>query len=298
MEKIKIFVDSCCDFTLEDVKKYGVGFLPLYTILGEKITPNNPISGDNEIKTFYDDMRKGAFFKSSQINLAETIEKFEKAAKDDYNILFISFSSAISGTYNVGVRAKEMLAEQYPNIRIEIFDSKTASTGLDLFVTLICEKLLEGYDMDKLLKYCKKVFSYQITDFAIEDVNILKRGGRLTATKALIAKYLNLKPCLYINKEGALIPFKAARGSNNALAALSDRFEKAYSFDTKGIDNRIYIGHADNVITAEKLKQLLIKRFKIDPQLITLVYVGKVIGCHVGPNMIALAYFSKEKKTL
>ena len=294
MEKIRIVADSCSDLTPEIISELDIEILPIYYILNDVIYANDPFNPPMSIKEFYSLMKEGKEFKTSQINTEKTMDTFEQLVQKGYKILYLCFSSALSGTYNTVCTIKSDLEKKYKDCDIYVLDSALASISEGLFVYEVAKKSKEGLSFSKLIEFAENLKTKIHSFFTIDDINGLKRGGRLTATKALVAKLLNLKPCLRIDITGRLLPFKAARGTQNAIQTLFNSLIESYDTGNSAPLNEIWIGHADNFELAEILKEKIETHLKEKTPNIKILYIGPVIGTHVGPNMLMIGFVGKK----
>ncbi len=230
MEKIKIITDSCSDLTKEIIEKFDIEVLPIFFMSGDNIYKDDPLNPPMTIKTFYDLMREGKIYKTSQLSSSDSRNTIEKYIQNGYKVLYLSFSSALSGSYNTIRNIKAELDAKYPKSELYVLDTALACVGQGFYVYQVANKLANNKDIkfEDLVSFAEKLKSRVYCLFTIDDIKVLQRGGRLTATKALIAKLLNLKPCLRIDVLGRLIPFKAARGTKNAIALLLETLYEQY----------------------------------------------------------------------
>jgi len=290
MKDYVIVTDSTADLTTEIIEKCQVKVIPMYFKIGQQDYLDDPAHESLSIKDFYNLLRKGETSSTTLINAARFKMFFEPFLQENKDILYIAFSSGLSGTYHSSLQAAAELKEQYPEARIICLDSRAASGGEGLLVYTAAQKKAEGLSIEELenwiLEYRDKLCHW----FTVADLNHLKRGGRISAVSATIGTALNVKPVLHVDLEGRLIPRLKVRGRKKSLLALLDQMKATYIEPGK---YEVFISHGDCLEDAEYLadmvrKELPVKDIKIMP-------IGPVIGSHSGPDTIALFYFGREK---
>ncbi len=287
MKDYVIVTDSSCDLPREIVDEWGVKVLSLeVTIDGVGSFLNHEI----EPKEFYQYMRDKHSAKTSAANMDRFSELFEQLAKEGKDILYIGFSSGLSATYMSGKNAAEETMEKYPDCKILTVDSLCASLGQGLLVRYAVDKKNEGADIDALAKYIEELVPHMAHWFTVDDLAYLKRGGRVSATTAVVGTMLQIKPVMHMDDEGHLIKISTARGRNASIKALLDKMkESAIDPETQ----KIHICHGDCYDDAKKLADMVTAEFGIKDILI--YYTGPVIGAHSGPGTLALFFVAKER---
>ena len=210
-----------------------------------------------------------------------------EAGKD---ILYVAFSSGLSTTVNSAHMAAEELKERYPNREIVIVDTLAASSGLGMMVYMAVEKKREGASLEENAAYINSLISHHCIWFTVDDLEYLKRGGRVSPMVAFAGGLLGIKPVLQMDSEGHLIKISTARGRKKAIEALADRYgELSY----KERNTPIFISHAECAEDAEKLADILAKRYGAEVTLIS--EIGPVIGSHSGPGTLALFFVGQHR---
>ena len=285
-----IVTDATSDIPNEMANELNVKVVPMSFSLGEKNYNHYPDYRELDIKTFYDKQRAGQTSLTTQINVAVYLDFFEKIIKSDKDVLYISFSSALSSTYQSSVLAANELNEKYPDFKIITIDSKTATLGETLLVKLATQKKSEGMNIEDLSKWVDdnhlKVCHY----FTVDDLNHLKRGGRMTAMTAFIGTALDIKPILHVNDEGKLIPLDKVRGRKKALKVL---FNYLAELSENLEEQTIFIGHGDCIEDARYLESLIKEAYKVKEVIIH--PIGPIIGSHTGPGAITLLFLGKHR---
>ncbi len=278
--------DSTEDLNSDVLKTLDVRIIPFSYSVNDEIFPFYMDERDGDIKDFYDKLRKGAMPVTSQINPESYKKFFEEIVKEGKDILYLCFTSGLSGSYQSAVIGADMVMEKYPEARIEIVDSLVASVGGGILLYQVDKKKKEGLGIDKLKTWIEENRNNTSHWFMVEDLFHLKRGGRVTTVEAMIGSALKIKPILSVDEEGKLVVKSKARGTGKALDYLISRVEEEVS--DFGIMH-FNIGNADAPEKAEKLMEMLIER-GAKPENIFISSIGPIIGTHVGPGMAAVAY--------
>ncbi|MDK2804516.1 MAG: hypothetical protein PWR23_1520 [Peptostreptococcaceae bacterium] len=285
-----IVTDATSDIPNEMANELNVKVVPMSFSLGEKNYNHYPDYRELDIKTFYDKQRAGQTSLTTQINVAVYLDFFEEIIKTDKDVLYISFSSALSSTYQSSVLAAKELNEKYPDFKIITIDSKAATLGETLLVKLAAQKKSEGMNIEDLSKWVAdnhlKVCHY----FTVDDLNHLKRGGRMTSMTAFIGTALDIKPILHVNDEGKLIPLDKVRGRKKALKVL---FNYLAELSENLEEQTVFIGHGDCIEDARYLESLIKEAYKVKEVIIH--PIGPIIGSHTGPGAITLFFLGKHR---
>ena len=286
----KILTDSCCDLTNEYLKERNIDYISLmYTIDGNDYYDDFNLSMSS--KEFYDRVRGGSMSKTSLVNSQRYDDFFSKYLEAGDDIVYIGFSSALSGSYQGAVISAEELRPKFPDRKIAVIDSRCASMGEGLLVSYAAEKLAAGASFDELAAYVEDTKNKVCHWFTVDDLHHLKRGGRVSGISAAVGTMLSIKPILHVNGEGKLIPMSKSRGRSASLNNLVKEMEKAVFDEGKG--QTVMISHGDCIEDAQKVEEAVKKRF---PEIrdVMINVIGPVIGSHAGPGTVAL-FFLGEK---
>lgn len=289
MRKFKIITDSACDLSYAIINSLDVGYLGLSCDLeGKKIIED---AGQSfSYKEFYERLRNGAIPKTSQVNPMSFSKEFEKWINKDYDILYIGFSAALSGTCNSALIAKEDLLDKYPECNITIIDTKAATSGQGLLVYMAAKLKEEGKNIDEIVQYIEDSRKRLYHFFTVKDLKYLERGGRISATSAIFGRVLNINPILKVSEEGTLEFMEMVRGEKKVVKELVKNIEK--NIDDVNIDS-IFISHADNEEAVEYLCRLIKEKFNVKNIIVN--YMGLVIGSHTGEGAIGVYFLGKER---
>lgn len=290
MRDYVILTDSCSDLPADLVSELELDVLPLSFVMEGKEYFNYPDNRDIDPKDFYNKMRSGALGTTSAINVAVFAETMTALVGQEKDILCISFSSALSTTYQSACIAAEDVMAAHPGSKILVCDSRAASLGQGLLVYLAARQRGEGKSLQEVRDWVEKEKYHLCHWFTVDDLMYLKRGGRLNAATALVGTALGIKPVLHIDNEGHLINMGKARGRRASLTALVDKMAEL-AVEPQG--QVAFISHGDCLEDAKAVEQMLKQRLGVKKVIIS--YVGPVIGAHTGPGVVALFFLGKER---
>lgn len=288
MTDFVIYTDSGCDIASALLADWGVRSSSLTFRFEDEDREYS--SEDMTVRAFYDRMRAGGIAKTAAINIGNFLDAFEPLLQQGLDILYLGFSSALSTTFNSAAIAARQLAAQYPERRIITIDTLSASAGQGMLVYLAKEKKKKGATLEETAAYIEDMKLCISHWFTVDDLEYLKRGGRVSPTVAFLGNALGIKPVLHVDNSGSLINVSKIRGRKKALAALADRYSELAVTLAEGT---VFISHSDCIEDAEYLAGLLRERHGISVQIIT--DIGTVIGAHTGPGTVALFFVSKER---
>ena len=287
MKDYVIITDSTCDLTSDYLNELDVKVIPLKFIYEEKSYYDGT---GMSYKDFYNLLREKKNVKTSQVNTETFIKEFEPYLNQQMDILYIAFSSALSGTFSCAEIAKNELIEQYPERKIIVVDSRSASMGEGLLVYYAAQKKKEGLSIDDLSDWIEKNKFNVCHWFTVDDLFHLKRGGRVSSASALFGSMLGIKPILHVDNAGKLIPTEKVRGRKAALISLVDHMKNSAEVTPNDV---VFISHGDALADANFVKDLILKNF--DVKEVKINYIGSVIGAHAGPGTVALFFMGKNR---
>lgn len=288
MRDFVIMTDSCCDMPAQMAEELKV--LPLTLNLGGKSYRNYLDGREIGFREFYDYMRQGNLGTTSAANVGDFDEVMRSVVREGKDILCINFSSALSTTYQSATIAADSVKEDFPDAKIFVVDSKAASLGQGLLVHLCVQQQKAGKSIEEVRDYAEKAKLKVCHWFTVDDLNHLKRGGRVSAATALVGTMLSVKPILHVDDEGRLISVGKARGRKASLLALVDHMEK-YAVDPA--QQTVFISHGDCLEDAQFVAEEIEKRFGTKD--IRINYVGPVIGNHTGAGVVALFFLGSVR---
>lgn len=282
MKEYQIFTDATSDLN-EDLET--VKIIPMNVEIGDKEYVYGP-QGNISCSEFYGLQKQGKYASTSQINVLEYEKYFEEALKEGKDVLYISFSSGMSGTYQTACLCKKELEESYPDNRIICIDSLCAAVGEGLLIKEVDKKKREGMSMDELVDWVENNKMHLCHWFTVDNFDHLKHGGRVSAVAATLGNTLNIKPLLRVDEEGKLRVVKKIRGRHKAMAAQVECIIKTWSPE---ISKSVVIGHGDDLKAAEELKEYV--ENKLPDAEIYISDIGPIIGAHTGPGVMVLAFW-------
>lgn len=288
MSDFVIVTDATCDLPQDFTDKEGIDVVSMsYTIDSKTYS-----SLDKNALTpheFFQKMREGSMATTALVNPLSAKEACEKYLKQNKDVLYIAFSSALSGSCDSAMQAADELNRQYDN-KVYVVDSKCASLGEGLLIYYANKYKKEGHSAEETFKYTEELKNKICHYFTVNDLFHLYRGGRVSKSKAVIGSVLQIKPILYTNHEGKLIPLRNAFGRKKALMGLIACMQNKIGDNKNEI---VFISHGDCEEEAKYLAEKIKERFGIEKFMIN--NIGAVVGSHSGPDTIALFFVGNDK---
>lgn len=286
----RLTTDSTCDLPLDFYSDRGIPVIGLTFQLDDQEYKEGP---DIKItsKEFYDQLRAGKQSSTVQVNSFDFMAFAEPFLAAGEDVLHISFSSGLSGTYESYCRGAEELKEKYPDRKVIIIDSLSASAGEGLLLYYADENRTAGMTIEENVRWIESHRLNLCHWFTVDDLMFLHRGGRVSKTSAIFGSLLGIKPVLHVDDEGHLILVSKARGRAGSIDALADKLKTTGNEDIK--DQMIFISHGDCPEDAQSLADKLRKEAGIQKILIS--NIGAVIGSHSGPGTLALFFLGKQR---
>ena len=288
MKDYVIYTDSACDIKPETLNDWGV--LHSSLTLRFQDSEEEYLNDDVDAYEFYKKMREGGVAKTAAINSETFREEFKKVLDGGKDLLYLGFSSGFSTTYNSARLAAESLATDYPDSKIYVIDTLSASAGFGLLLYLVLEKKNAGATIEEAEAYAKELVPKLCHWFTVDDLVYLKRGGRISPTAAFVGNMLGIKPVLHMDDAGHLINRAKVRGRRTAISSLADKYGELAEDKVGGT---VFISQADCLEDAKLLENMLAERYGASVKLIT--DVGPVIGAHAGPGTLALFFVGKNR---
>ena len=287
MPNYKIITDSCCDLPVEKIRELDLTVVSL-DLMFRGDTRKDAVTDD--IKEVYDALRAGESATTSAVNPEGWKGAMEPALKEGKDALVLTFSSGLSTTYQSAVIAADELKETYPHRTINVVDTLCASLGQGLLVWLAAQKRDAGMSLAELTAWVEDNKQNICQWFTVDDLMYLKRGGRISATTALVGTMLKIKPVLHVDAEGHLVNVGKVRGRKASIDAL---VAKMGQLAIDGYKELVTICHGDCLEDAEYLAKKLKEDYGVKEVFIG--YTGAVIGSHSGPGTLALFFLGKER---
>ena len=289
MDQFKIVTDSTADLPDSYLQEHGIGCMCIsYIVDGVAYGKDKSL----DWKEFYRMMREGKMPSTSQVTPKEAREYFEEFIKTDKNILYLAFSSGLSGSCNSARLAASEVMEEHPDCRIEVVDTLAASMGEGLIVHKAVTMKEQGRSMDEVMEWMKENVLHLVHVFTVDDLNHLHRGGRVSKAAAVIGTLASIKPKLHVDDEGHLIVIGKVRGRKKSLNSLVDYMEEKMG-SYRGENDIVFISHGDALEDAEFVRDQVKERFGIQDFMIN--NIGPTIGTHSGPGTIALFFMGESR---
>ncbi|NLK99602.1 MAG: DegV family protein [Clostridiales bacterium] len=289
MRDFVITADSNSDLPDEYIKEKHIGIIPHYYDL-EGITYGDEVNLTP--KEFYDKMRAGHMPTTMASNPEVIRETFQNYIDQGLDILHISFSSALSGGCNNVMAGARELCDENPHAKIIVIDTLSASLGEGLFVMKAVQMKEEGKTLDEISTWLEEHKMEFCVRFTVDDLNHLQRGGRISKTSAFIGSMMGIKPVLYVNEDGKLVPLITARGRKKSLSIIcNDMIESMGKY--KDEHDIVCIAHGDAFEDANYLAKLV--KEALPHKQIVINYVSPSIGSHSGPGAIGLCFMGEKR---
>lgn len=283
---ITILSDSACDLPLSFYKENHVVFIPLQVHLDGK---NYEDLRNIDPKQVYQAMRDGKAPKTSQASPDYLINLFTQFAEEKKQGIYIAFSSQLSGTYQTAVMCRNQVKEQYPDLDLEIIDTKCASLGVGLIVKSAAKLATEGASKEAILEDITFNKTHMEHLFTVDNLDYLARGGRISKASAFVGGLLNIKPLLDV-EDGKLTPLEKIRGKKKLMKRILELMhERGQNLERQ----TIAISHGDDEETALEYKEAIQAEFGTRDIFINTV--GATIGAHSGPGTIAIFFLNQTK---
>ena len=282
---IKILIDSTADLPFELLKKHNIDIIPLVVRLGDtEYLDKQTITVDE----LYQYLREGNFAQTSQPNPQITYDILNQFAKEDHALIVLTISAKLSGTYQTIHMVKEQLKETYPDLKIEVIDSKGGS-GIPAIMALQAALLNEqNHSFEEIVDNLKEMANCSEHIFTIDNLKYLMRSGRVNKAEALIGNLLHIKPILHV-VDGEIKFYAKTRGMRRALDKIADIVEERIKAFPKQI---IGIMHADDLETANRLKEKIFER--IGEVKVVIDKIGSALGTHLGIGGVGVFFFNKK----
>lgn len=291
------YVLSCCstaDLAKEHFENRDIHYICFHYKLDGVDYPDD-LGQSIPFEEFYKAMDNGADTATSQVNVSEYVEYFSKFLEEGKDILHISLSTGLSGTYNSAVNAALIAKERYPDRKIYIVDSLGASSGYGLIMDTLADFRDSGMDIDELHDWVEEHKLELHHWFFSTDLKFYIKGGRISKTAGAIGTILGICPLLNMDNEGRLIPRAKIRSKRKVIQEIVNRMEETAE---GGLDysGKCYISQSACLDAAQEVAKLVEERFKKLNGKVEINYVGTTIGSHTGPGTVALFFWGKKRE--
>lgn len=291
MNEYVIVSDATLDLPINIIEEHKISVIPMGVSIDDVEYNHYPDERELKIADFYSKLKNGATSHTSQITPIKFIDFFGEILKSGKDVIYIGFSSGLSGTFQAAQLAKQELEQEYPNHKIYCIDSLCASVGEGLLVLQAAMKKQSGMDLEELKNWVEDNKLKVRHWFTVKDLFYLKRGGRISSIEAFVGTALKIKPVLSTDEAGKLTVLSKIRGNKAELDYL---FTKLQTEGTDLTNQIIIIGHGDDLAQAQELEKLIRSKQAVKDVIIT--NIGPVIGTHTGPGMLALVYSGNQSE--
>lgn len=290
MSEYIIITDSSADLPEGMLKELDVEVLPLSFTIEGKTYHNYPDNREMSPEDFYTLIRAGKMGTTAAVNVAQYTELLEPVLESGRDALLLCFSSGLSATFQSAKIAADELAEKYPDRKVFAVDTLCASMGQGLMVTLAAQKRAAGEGIEAVRDWAEATKHHVSHWVAVDDLAHLKRGGRISATTALVGGMLSIKPIIHVDHEGKLVNVGKTRGRAASLAYLVDKIAELATDPT---EQTVFISHSDCLEDAHKVGDAIKARLGVKD--VVYNFIGPVIGSHTGTGTVALFFLGKER---
>ena len=288
-----IACNSTVDLPAEHLKERGIPYVKMhFTIAGREY--DDDLGHTIPYDEFYRLIDAGAMPTTSQVNVEEHLIFFEKYLKEGKDIIYLSLSSGLSGTYGTACIAADELREKYSDRAIKIVDTLGASSGYGLLLDKIADMRDAGATLEEVYLWAETHKLNVHHWFFSTDLSHYKRGGRISPAAAAFGSILNICPLLNMSWEGKLIPRKKFRGKKRTISAIVEQMEEHAEGGTQ-YSGKCFISHSACIEDADLVAKLIEERFPKLKGKVRIFNIGAVIGAHTGPGTVALFFFGGKR---
>ncbi|WP_192986796.1 DegV family protein [Carnobacterium mobile] len=286
----KIMADSCCDLPIEFVEKHDIHIMNMIVNMGGKEYIDD-LGKTFDREAFFQKIKNGELATTSQINIGTYLEVFKYYIEENIPVLYLAFSSGLSGSYNNALAAVEMLREEYETVDITIIDTLAVCLGDGLLIYEAVKRKTAGASLEEVAQWVEENKTKLHSWVTVEDIKHLERGGRISAVSATLGTLLNVKPIIVMNRSGKLVPFAKARGRKKSLQFL---VQKTVDGMIEPQEQTLFIGHAGVPEDANWVKEAIHEKAAVKD--IQIYPYGPTIAAHTGFGSLAVFSFGEERK--
>lgn len=290
------YILSCCSPV--DLSQEKLDSLDVRLIYSDYTMDGTPYKDDlgktMSYKEFYDRIRAGEVGATTLINTADYLEYFTPMLTEGHDILHVTLSSGLSGTFQAALAAADILKERFPDRKLKIVDSRGASSGFGFLMQALADLRDEGKTIDELYDWALNNRLRIQHLFCSTTLTYYMRGGRISPAAGRIGNLLGICPVMRMDHPGHLAVYSRVRTKKRALRALVDQMAELAD-DGERYSGRVFISHSDCPEDAESVKAQIQERFPHIKGEIETYNIGAIIGCHAGPGTVAVFFFGKER---
>lgn len=291
------YILSCCstaDLSKEHFASRNIQYICFHYQLDGKDYADD-LGQSMPFSQFYQAMKAGAETRTSQVNANEYQSYFESFLMAGKDVLHVTLSSGISGSYNSAMMAAEVLQKKYPDRKLYVVDGLAASSGYGLLMDKLSDLQEEGYTIDQLKDWAEENKLKLHHWFFSSDLTFFIKGGRVSKTAGFFGQMLNICPLLNVDVNGKLIPRDKVRSKRKVISAIVDRMA-ANAEGGLGYADKCYISQSDCEEDAKAVAALVESRFPNLKGKVLINSIGTTIGSHTGPGTVALFFWGSPRK--
>ncbi len=289
--RFEIVTDTSSNLTDSTIDEFGLYILPL-SFMVDGVQHQSYLKGEkSDLQRFYTMMREGKVITTSLPNLADSEKLLRGLLEQGRDVLYLGFSSGLSGTYEALDLLIKSLQSEFPDRTLASVDTLAASGGEGLLVYHAAVMATNGASIEEVRDWVEANKLKLAHWFTVDDLMFLFRGGRVSRTSAWAGTMLKIKPVLHVDDEGHLIPREKVRGRKKSITALLDHMEE--TAEPAVADQTIFITHGDCLEDAEHLRDLIVERFGATD--VRINFIDPVIGAHSGPGTLALFFLARHR---
>lgn len=286
----EIITDSSANLPDHMIDEYGLHILSLVFRVNDQEYKSYTKGEKTDLKRFYTMMREKEHITTSLVNIEHAMEQIEQLLRNGKDVLYLGFSSGLSGNYQAIAMVMNQLKEEYPNRKIYAVDTLAAALGEGLLVYYAANLRKEGKSIEEVYEWIVENRLHLCHWFTVDDLFFLLRGGRVSSASAIVGSMLSIKPVMHVDDEGHLIVMEKVRGRKKSLDALVLHMEQTV-MNPEG--QMVFISHGDCLEDAEYVKKKVLDKLPVKDVLVHIL--DPVIGAHSGPGTVALFYIGEKR---
>ena len=286
----KIATDSCCNLPEDIIDDLDLTIFPLVFMIGEEQHQSYLKGEVTDLQQFYTHMREGKVFTTSLPNLKDAEADLKAIFESGNDVLYLGFSSALSGTYEAINLLGNDLVKNYPDRTFIAIDTLAASLGQGLLVYYAAKMRAEGKTIDEVASWVRENLLHMCHWFTVDTFDHLRHGGRVSGAVAMLGTALQIKPLLHVDETGHLQVMGKPRGRRKAIETQLSLMRQGWTSER---GRMVAVGHGDCPADAEMLKQAILQNFP-DAD-VHIAPIGPIIGAHTGPDMLAVIYWGDNR---
>ena len=290
------YILSCCstvDLKKEHLEKLNISYACFHYVMDGVEYPDD-LGQTMSFDEFYNRLKNGSDSTSSQISVGEYEDYFRKLLKSGKDVIHISFSSGLSGSYRSACTAADILKEEFRNQKLYVVDSLAASSGYGLFMDTLAQKRDEGMSIDELRDWAEENKLNLHHWFFSTDLTFFVKGGRVSKVSGMIGGVFEICPLLNVSVDGKLIPRAKIRTKKKVIPEIVNRMIE-HADSGKNYNGKVYMCNSDCYDDAKAVADLVKSNFKKIDGDVLINSIGTVIGTHTGPGTVALFFWGDKR---